>query len=145
MPLLYVAVGRRLGYPVSLAASSEHLYVRCEDSDGGHLNIEATAVTHFKTPPDEYYRAMVTSPNADAEIAQAGWLRPLSNAEILGYSLLSRVACLKSLGRFDEEIKFCDVAAKYLPATRRWRETFEARKREAQEAKGGKRGPSPNS
>jgi hypothetical protein len=131
MPFLYVAVGRRLGYPVNLAATEEHLYARCEDANGEHLNVEATAVSRFKTPPDEYYRDMVTAPDRDAEIAQAGWLRPLSNREIVGHSLVARAACLRSAGRQDEELKTWDMAAKYLPDTSRWRQTMEARKEEA--------------
>jgi hypothetical protein len=129
--VLYVAIGRRLGYPVNLVATEEHLYVRCDDANGEHLNVEATAVSRFKTPPDEYYRNMVTTPERDAEIAQAGWLRPLSNREIVGHSLLSRLACLRSAGRHDEELKTWAMAAKYLPDTSRWRQTVEARKREA--------------
>jgi hypothetical protein len=132
MPFLYVAIGRRLGYPVNLVATEEHLYVRCDDAQGEHLNVEATAVSRFKTPPDEYYRNMVTTPDRDAEIAQAGWLRPLSNQDIVGHSLLSRLACLRSAGRHDEELKTWDMAAKYLPDTSRWRQTIEERKREAE-------------
>ena len=131
MPFLYVAIARRLGYPVNLAATQEHFYVRFEVTNGEHLNVEATAVSRFKTPPDEYYRDMVTAPDRDAEIAGGGWLRPLSNKEIVGHSLLSRLACLRSTGRSDEELKTWDIAAKYLPDTPRWRESIKERKREA--------------
>jgi hypothetical protein len=133
MPFLYLAIGRRLGYPVNLVAAPEHLYVRCEVPNGDHLNVEATAISRFKTPPDEYYWEMVVAADKDDEISQAGWLRPLSNREIVGHSLLSRLACLTSPGRYDEEQKAWDVAAKYLPDTARWRETIEARKSEAQD------------
>jgi hypothetical protein len=130
MPFLYVAVGRRLGYPVNLAATQEHLYVRYEEPDGQHINIEATAVSRFKTPPDEYYRDQLTAANRDAEIKGGGWLRPLSNREIVGHSLLSRLACLQSAKRDDEALKTWDIAARYLPQTARWAETVEARKME---------------
>lgn len=131
MPFLYVAIARRLGYPANLAVTQEHFYVRCEDANGEHLNVEATAVSRFKTPPDEYYRDMVTARDRDAEIAGGGWLRPLSNKEIVGHSLLSRVACLQSAGRSDEALKTLDIAAKYLPDTPRWRDTIKVRKRES--------------
>ena len=131
MPFLYVAIARRLGYPVNLVATQEHLYVRCEDINGEHLNVEATAVSRFKTPPDEYYRDMVTARDRGAEIAGGGWLRPLSNQEIVGHSLLSRLACLRSAGRNDEALKTWDIAAKFLPDTPRWRESINERKREA--------------
>jgi hypothetical protein len=131
MPFLYLAIGRRLGYPVNLVSAPEHLFVRCEEPNGDHLNVEATAVSRFKTPPDEYYRDKVKAVDRDSEISQAGWLRPLSNKEIVGHSLFSRLACLTSAGRYDEELKTWDVAAKYLPDTPRWRETVQARKAEA--------------
>ncbi len=132
MPFLYIAIARRLGYPVNLVATQEHLYVRCEDANGEHLNVEATAVSHFKTSPDECYRDMVTAPDRDAEIAGRGWLRPLSNREIVGHSLLSRLACLRSAGRCAEVLKTWDIAAKYLPDTTLWRDTIKESKREAQ-------------
>lgn len=134
MPFLYVAIGRRLGYPVDLAAAPEHIYVRYEVADGDHLNVEATAVGHFKTPPDEFYRDTVTASNRDDEILQAGWLRPLNNKEIVGFSLESRLACLNSAGRYDEALRLWDVAAKYLPDSKRWRETVQARKEESRDA-----------
>jgi hypothetical protein len=131
MPFLYLAIGRRLGYPVNLVSAPEHFFVRCEEPNGNHLNVEATAVSRFKTPPDEYYRDKVKAVDRDSEISQAGWLRPLSNKEIVGHSLSSRLACLTSAGRYDEVLKTWDVAAKYLPDTPRWKETVEARKAEA--------------
>jgi hypothetical protein len=41
MPFLYAAVGRRLGYPVTIAARKYHLYVRSEAGNGEHLNLES--------------------------------------------------------------------------------------------------------
>jgi hypothetical protein len=55
----------------------------------------------------------------------------LSNKEIFGHSLLSRLACLRSAGRSEEELKTWDIVAKYLPDTLRWRESIKERKREA--------------
>jgi hypothetical protein len=52
LPFLQVAISRRLGYPVNLAARKHHLYARYETGDGEHLNIEATENTGFSTPTD---------------------------------------------------------------------------------------------
>ena len=41
MPVLYVAVGRRLGYPLKLVASKGHLFLRWEDSKE-RFNFEGT-------------------------------------------------------------------------------------------------------
>lgn len=56
LPVLYAAVGRRLGYPLKLVSSVSHLFLRWDDRQKGTcFNIEATArglVSH----PDEHYR-----------------------------------------------------------------------------------------
>src|SRR5208283_3463294 len=85
-----------------------------------------------QTPPDEFYRDTINATNRDDAISQAGWLRPLSNREIVGHSLLSRLACLGSSERYDEELQYWDIVAKYLPDTQGWSRNFRSRKNEAQ-------------
>lgn len=116
MPFLYAAVGRRLGYPVAIAARKYHLYVRYEAGNGEHLNLEATENRGFSTPTDEEYRTG-PYPMTQAEIDACGWLRPLSNKEILGICLLNRAHCLRSMKRHEDEIAAFDQAARYLPDT----------------------------
>lgn len=131
MPFLYVAVARRLGYPVNLAATDEHLYVRYEEENGEHLNVEATAVSRFKTPPDRYYKEDWERPVSTEAANAGGWLRPLSNKEILGHSLFTRAGCLRSMKRHDETAKTLEVAARYLPETRQWKDTIKELQRRA--------------
>ena len=50
MPVLIVAIGRRLDYPVNLAGAKLHLYVRYEDYNGKHFNVEPTVTEGFFTP-----------------------------------------------------------------------------------------------
>ncbi len=116
MPFLYAAIGRRLGYPVTIAARKYHLYVRYEGGNGEHLNMEATENRGFATPTDEEYRNGAY-PMTQEEIDGAGWLRPLSNKEILGICLLNRANCLRSMKSYDEEIKTLAHAAPYVPDT----------------------------
>jgi hypothetical protein len=58
LPVLYVAIGRRLGYPVWLAQArsdtSGHLFFRWDDGND-RLNVETTAGV-LAYPPDEHYR-----------------------------------------------------------------------------------------
>jgi hypothetical protein len=59
LPVLYSAVGRRLGYPIKLVSArvgdvASHLFARW-DGGGERFNIEATA-QGLTCPPDEYYR-----------------------------------------------------------------------------------------
>jgi hypothetical protein len=114
MPFLYAAVGRRLGYPVTMAARKYHLYVRYEAGNGEHLNMEATENRGFSTPTDEEYRNG-PYPMTQEEIDGCGWLRPLSNGEILGICLVNRANCLRSSKRHEEEIQTLGQAARYLP------------------------------
>lgn len=116
MPFLYAAVGRRLGYPVAIAARKYHLYARYEAGNGEHLNLEATENRGFSTPTDEEYRTG-PYPMTQAEIDACGWLRPLSNQEVLGICLLNRAHCLRSMKRHDDEIAAFEQAARYLPDT----------------------------
>lgn len=124
MPFLYAAIGRRLGYPVTIAARKYHLYVRYEGSNGEHLNMEATENRGFATPTDEEYRHG-QYPMTQEEVDGAGWLRPLSNKEILGICLLNRANCLRSMKRYDEEIKTLAHAARYVPDTALMRRVIE--------------------
>jgi hypothetical protein len=55
MPVAYVAVGRRLGYPLKLVTAKAHLFARWESPDGRErLNLEATS-QGLNCFPDEYY------------------------------------------------------------------------------------------
>ena len=42
MPVLYVAIGRRLGYPLKLVEAYQHLFVRWDEAGGERFNIECT-------------------------------------------------------------------------------------------------------
>jgi hypothetical protein len=74
MPVVYAAVGRRLGYPIKLASARAgdygHLFARW-DGPGVRFNIEATA-QGLSTHPDDYYRTGVYA--ATARLERAGTL-----------------------------------------------------------------------
>ena len=63
MPALHVALGWRLGWPVSLACANNHLFCRFDDGEVTH-NIEATAFGRggFRSHPDDYYRQQYRIP-----------------------------------------------------------------------------------
>lgn len=60
LPMLYVAIGRRLGYPLKIVKAMHHLYFRWDDLSGAHwvhgdrFNVEASC-RGLHRPPDEYY------------------------------------------------------------------------------------------
>jgi hypothetical protein len=62
LPVVYAAVGRRLGYPLKLALArtekSGHCFVRWDDPSGERFNVEATSLG-MNSDPDDYYRTGV--------------------------------------------------------------------------------------
>ncbi|MEM8739185.1 MAG: hypothetical protein AAGG38_12015 [Planctomycetota bacterium] len=94
LPVIYVAVGRRLGYPIKLVTSNEHVF--CRWMGEGHSNAAWKdtfnfdgAGAGFSIDPDEFY---LTWPNkstqAQAEIFD--WFKPLTPSQELPLFLLAR-------------------------------------------------------
>lgn len=101
MPVLYVAVGRKLGYPLKLVTSKAHLFARWESPDGHErLNIEATS-QGLNCFPDEYYHTWPV-PLTPAEIASGQYLKSLTPDEELAVFLSVRGHCLEAAGRLPE-------------------------------------------
>lgn len=84
MPVLFVTLARRLGYPVRLAMTRHHLYCRWEDGrESFNMEISGEGVDD---PSDDFYRGPPFSPSED-EIRGEGLLRSLTNKEALGVFL----------------------------------------------------------
>lgn len=101
MPVLYVAVARRLGYPVKLVTTREHVFARWEDNQD-RFNIEATG-NGLNTYPDEYY---ATWPNTltQEELASGAYLQSLTPAQELGVFMAARGYVLQDTGKEREAI-----------------------------------------
>lgn len=100
MPVMYVAIGRRLGYPMKLVAAKEHLFCRWDDGKE-RFNIEGAGNGGVDYPPDDYYR---TWPKrlTDADMATGVFLTSMSpEAELAGF-LHHRGMCLHQNGRLTE-------------------------------------------
>lgn len=101
MPVMYVAVGRRLGYPMSLVLAKTHIFARWEDPvTGERFNIEGTN-PRFDDHPDSYYRKW-PYPISDAELKHGWYLKSLTGAEELAVFLHNRGNCLLDNKRFHE-------------------------------------------
>ncbi|MCY2928643.1 MAG: hypothetical protein NTV86_03955 [Planctomycetota bacterium] len=101
MPVMYVAVGRRLGYPMKLVLAKTHVFARWDDGPGGErFNIEGTN-PRFDDHPDSYYRTW-PAPISDAELKQGWYLKPLTAAEELAVFLQNRACCLMDNDRYAE-------------------------------------------
>ncbi len=89
MPVLYAAVGRRLGYPIKLVSAyggtANHLFARWDDPSGERFNIEATDFG-LRTPTDDYYRSGRYAMPPEVEIA-GGFLQSMTSSQELAFFL----------------------------------------------------------
>ena len=115
LPVLQVAVGRRLGYPLKLVTTKGHLFVRWEGAQE-RFNIEAAGngVSRFA---DDYYRHWPLEV-APAEEAAEGYLKSLTPPEELAVFLSIRGMCLREAGRLPEAAEAFAAAARLAPACR---------------------------
>jgi len=99
LPVLQVAVGRRLGYPLKLVTTKGHLFVRWEDARE-RFNIEAigSGVNRFS---DDYYRHWPFE-ISEEEIQAESYLKSLTPAEELAVFLSIRGMCWQEAGRYAE-------------------------------------------
>ena len=114
LPVLYVALGRRLGYPMHLVAAKSHLFARWDDGKGTRVNLEAANGGGFSSQPDSYYRAW-PRPISPEEEEKGGYLRNLDASEMLAVFLDIRADCLKAAGRPVEAVRAAAVAYNLAP------------------------------
>lgn len=83
MPLLYIAVAQRLGYPLYPVMAPDHVFVRYVDPNFTEQNIETTSGGKYF--PDEYYiQAFAVSKKS---MKSGSYLRNLTYRQFLGYML----------------------------------------------------------
>jgi hypothetical protein len=113
MPVLFIAMGRRLEYPLKLVASSEHFFVRW-DSPEEKFNIEATS-PGFNTPDDNHYREW---PHKLSESDRGGWnLKSMNSAEEFATFLALRAETLRQRGALAQAKSFLARAQQLAPAS----------------------------
>lgn len=118
MPVLHVAIGRRLGWPVGLACADWH-YV-CRYDDGQHVyNIEATDTGRggFAAGSDQDY--IEKEGVSRKAIAVGSDLRKLTAREMLGVFLMSRGRYLADTGKRTVAAKDFALAHVLFPNSRK--------------------------
>jgi hypothetical protein len=107
MPVLYVAVGRRLGYPLFLSHTKGHLFARWEDAKE-RFNIEGSG-EGISSHPDEYYHNWPFA-LSEAEKSWGCFLVSLTSQQELAGFLATRGHCLYDTGQFlSAEIAFYEA------------------------------------
>lgn len=101
MPVLDVALGRRLGYPLKLVSAKGHFFLRW-DSLMERFNMDATGKGMNKYD-DERYKHW-PYPISDEDIKADGFLQSMTPAQELSSFLSIRAACLHEAGRIRDEI-----------------------------------------
>jgi hypothetical protein len=119
LPVLYVAVGRQLGYPLKLVTTRGHLFVRWEGKRE-RFNVEATAQGLCRHDDDYYLHwPFEVSP---AEEAAERYLKSLTASEELAVFLSIRGMCLREQGRLSEAVLSFAAAAQLAPGCRSYRQ-----------------------
>ncbi|MEM1354804.1 MAG: hypothetical protein AAGH88_07970 [Planctomycetota bacterium] len=103
MPVLYVAVGRRLGYPLKLSATQSHVFARWDGLDhpvrGWRERFNCEMTNGFNRFDDAYYRRW-PKPLSEADIKRNGLLRSLTPAQELAMFMAARGHHGVDIGRF---------------------------------------------
>lgn len=112
MPVLYVALARRVGYPVKLVTTKAHIFMRW-DSPTEKFDMDATG-KGLNEYTDDHYKQW-PFPVTEEEIKADGYLKSLTPAEELSVFLNLRALCLRQAGRLKEAITAHAAALKLEP------------------------------
>ena len=118
MPVLYIAIGRRLGYPLKLVTTKAHLFVRWE-GDTDRFDVEATG-KGMNRYDDEHFKQW-PFPVTESEIRAEGYLKSLTASEELAVFLSLRGNCLKEAGRKQEAVVCYAKASELAPSWNAYR------------------------
>jgi hypothetical protein len=110
-PILFVAVGQRLGYPLKLVAASGHLFARWDDGKT-RFNIEENPHVMYARS-DDYFRRMI--PTSDADVQKGHFFESLTPVQAFAVILQARGNCLQRLGRAAEADEAYAAAHRFAP------------------------------
>jgi len=112
IPILCVCVGRRLGYPLKLVLTREHVFFRWDDGKEV-FNMEACC-PGCNSYPDEHYKNWPKK-ITDEDVINNAYLRSLTPSEELGLFLETRGHCLFDEGKISDALVMYSYAYKLMP------------------------------
>jgi len=106
LPILYAAVGRRLGYPLKIVCSQYHVYLRWV-SPGEEFNVEVATEKGVNFYDDDHYRQIDRRINGAENYSveqekEEGFFRTLTASEEASIAFRQRTQCLATRGRLRE-------------------------------------------
>jgi len=112
MPVLYIALGRRLGFPLKLVKAKGHLFMRW-DSPTEKFDMDATSkgVSHYS---DEEYKQW-PFPLSETDIKDEDYLKSLSAKEELSVFLSIRGECQTDNEQLGDALASFSLAYKLVP------------------------------
>jgi hypothetical protein len=134
MPIVYVAVGRRLGYPVYLVETKGHLLFRWWSEQVTTIRWDAPPY-EFRVPPDRFNvegsgEGIAYYPDShyiqwpelwkQSDFEHDCYLRSMSMKESLASFLIQRAECFHELGKRDECVRSIYFARQLVPDDRRY-------------------------
>jgi hypothetical protein len=111
-PVLFAAIGRRLGYPVKIVLTVQHIFNRWVD-DTEQFNLDGS-MKHIGGDEDHHYIDR-WRPWRDWERKSTAFHRPLTPREELATFMFNRNICECANLRFDDALQSCKIAAKFQP------------------------------
>jgi regulator of sirC expression with transglutaminase-like and TPR domain len=111
MPILFLALGQRLGLTMTLAEAPLHVFVKYTDDGGAVWNLEPTSGGGFTR--DAWYRQKL--PMSDKAVENGVYLRPLSHDE--GAALIGSFLVEHQIeaGKFEQAVAISDVLLRHYP------------------------------
>jgi hypothetical protein len=115
LPIVYAAIGRRLGYPIRLVCTKQHMFARWDDtSTGERFNIEC-ACQGFEDPPDDRYREWPKPIEGPEEERMFGYLESFSPRREVAEFVGKRAFVLNDHKRYREAAEHFCIAAELTP------------------------------
>ncbi|MCO6439448.1 MAG: tetratricopeptide repeat protein, partial [Phycisphaerae bacterium] len=115
LPVIVVAVGRRLGYPLKLVQTFSHYYARWDDPvTGEQFNIEISNLGGVDFPDEDHYREKLRLHLEDPDPG-SNYLKSMTPREELSAFLTTRADCLRENGRWRQAIATYREAVRLAP------------------------------
>jgi hypothetical protein len=113
LPVMYAAVGRRLGYPLSLVHNKKHAFLRWDGLNGERFNIECSG-RGFLSHPDDFYLTWPCQTTPE-EIKRCGLLQSMTTEEEIAVFQCRRGIVWMENGRYGQAMSAYLRAYHHMP------------------------------